>query len=187
MAKSKLRRQVPQPVRTRILIAIVYAIVTAAGNACADAAESTHAASSPTNTTPAPTCGAPLPIEQLIEQFATRWNEHQAAELDQLFTSGGELDMSSPSQGMQYGQEQNEWHAYTGQAQIEQFAKSEWTLGEHLAYSTVDEFKGGSYAVGMRATFSDGSVQELNDAKFVLGDCPATLLHVVLVADHPAH
>lgn len=187
MAKSKLRRRVARPVRTRILMAILYAIVATTGNACADAGESSHAASSPTNTTPAPTCGAPLPIEQLIEQFVTRWNEHQATELVQLFTVDGELDMSSPTQGMQYGQEQNEWTAYAGQAQIEQFAKSEWTLGEHLEYSSVDKFKGGGYAVGMRATFSDGRVQELNDAKFVLGDCETTLMHVVLVADHPAH
>lgn len=179
-----MKTQVAHPVWARIVMAFLYAIVATTGNACTDAGVSTHAASSPTSK---PTCGAPLPIEQLIEQFVTRWNEHQAAELVQLFTVDGELDMSSPTQGMQLGQEQNEWTANTGQAQIEWVAKSEWTAGEHLAYSSVDTFKGGGYAVGMRATFSDGSVQELNDAKFVLGECPATLLHVVLVADHPAH
>ena len=48
-------------------------VVLLSGNGRADASNGTHADGSPTKTTPAAACGAPLPIDQLIEQFVSSW------------------------------------------------------------------------------------------------------------------
>ncbi len=131
-------------------------------------------------------CPTARPIDQLIQQFVNLWNEHDPGDLAGLFTSDAELDMSSPSQGMQYQQQENEWTVSVGQLQIDQFAEGEWTAGERLSFSSVTSFKGGGYAVGMKAALPDGRVQILDDAKFVLDDCQAALAHVVIVATSTA-
>ncbi len=176
--------------KTRSLAAIFCAtLALLIASACSDASKNPSSASSAKNDHPTATACAelPLPIDQLIEQFVTRWNEHQATQLAQLFTNDAELDMSSPSQGTQYGQEEKKWTVSVGQTQIQHFAELEWAMGERLAFSAVDKFAGGGNAVGMKATFSDGKVQNLQDAKFVFNDCQVTLLHVVVVATSPAH
>jgi hypothetical protein len=128
----------------------------------------------------------PRSIDDLIQQFVADWNQHRAAPLVQLFTADAELDMSAPNQGTQYQSTEQEWTALVGHDQIERFAEQEWVVGEHLAFSGVKSFSGGGYAIGMKATFTDGRLQALDDAKFTYDPCQALLTHVVLVATSPA-
>ena len=128
----------------------------------------------------------PSSIDQLIQQFVAGWNQHQAARLVQLFTDDAELDMSMASQGTQYEQSEQQWTVSVGHKQIEAFAAQQWGVGERLAFSTVEKFSGGGYAIGMKATFSDGRVQDMSDAKFADDPCYGLLSHAVIVAVSPA-
>ncbi|MGH7764019.1 MAG: hypothetical protein ACREOM_06340 [Candidatus Dormibacteraceae bacterium] len=146
-----------------------------------------RAVSSPTSQIMSNACVAePSPIDQVIQQFVADWNQHQADPVVRLFSDDAELDMSAASQGTQNERSEQRWTVSVGQSRIQAFAEQQWGLGEQLAFSSVESFSGGGYAIGMKATFADGRKQAMSEAKFAYDSCPALLSHVVIVAASPA-
>ena len=140
------------------------------------------------NTTAALSCG-PKDATVAVQHFFASWNGRQVAALDKLLnfnTAKSEgFQMSAKDQGAK-PPINAQWTTAVTSPSLNDFASAQWRLGSRLSYERVETFVGGANAVGTKATFADGSVQPMSEAKFGF-DCNArAFTHVVIIAPKPA-
>jgi hypothetical protein len=124
-------------------------------------------------------------VKAAISGFFDAWNHHDAAALGRLFTANGILDMATKHQDTLH---RHVWASASGRGMIAAFAERQWRLGEKLSYRGLTAgFNGGAaggggYASNVRASFADGTVQPMVEAKFAYGCASHAFTHVVIVS-----
>jgi len=127
-------------------------------------------------------------IKGAISRFFGAWNHRDAAALGRLFTVDGVLDMATKHQDTLAG---GGWASVGGTSArlaVAAFAERQWRLGEKLSYRgmTIDlnggEGGDGGFANKVLASFADGTVQPMSEAKFVYGCAGQAFVHVVIVS-----
>jgi hypothetical protein len=128
-------------------------------------------------------------IKAAIAHFFDAWNHRQAAALGRLFTVDGVLDMTTKHQGLQW----HEWASVGGpggRRLIADFAKRQWRLGEKLSNRGISAElggeEGGDGLADVMASFADGTVQPMAEAKFIYDCAGQGFAHVVIVAEKAA-
>jgi hypothetical protein len=146
-------------------------------------------APSAVSSTPAAIVCTRAEVKAAISHFFGAWNHRDAAALGRLFTVDGVLDMATKHQDTVTG---HDWASAGGRGMIAAFAERQWRLGEKLSYRglTIDLNGGvagdGGYANNVLASFTDGTVQPMDEAKFIYGCASHTFAHVVIVSAKPA-
>lgn len=157
----------------------------------------TSRASSPATTTATsgalPTASAqPLScdkasISRAVLTFLHAWNAGDMTSLHRGITHDASINISTKVQGAS----ESNADAYTettGWDQIRRFALRQHALGQRFSFDRLRSAGGqGTYAVGMRAAYADGSTQKFGDSKFAYTCEAAALYRVVLVASTPAN
>jgi ketosteroid isomerase-like protein len=118
-------------------------------------------------------------IKAAIRSFFDAWDHRDAAALGRLFTADGVLDMATKHQDTIAGQG---WASAGGRGVIAAFAERQWRLGEKLSYHGMTMFGDGGYAGSVVASFADGTVQPMDEAKFAYGCASHAFAHVVIVS-----
>ncbi len=123
-------------------------------------------------------------VKAAISGFFDAWNRRDAAALGRLFTVDAVLDMATKHQDTLTGQG---WASASGRAMIAAFAQRQWHLGEKLSYRGLtigfDGVAGnGGYAANVLASFADGTVQPMTEAKFAYRCAGHAFAHVVIVS-----
>src|SRR5215831_16814419 len=127
-------------------------------------------------------------VKAAISGFFDAWNHQDAAALGRLFTADGALDMATKHQDTLH---RGEWAGIGGlgaRGAIAAFAGRQWRLGEKLSYRGMSIILNGGadadggYAGNVRASFADGTVQPMEEAKFVYSCAGHALAHVVIVS-----
>jgi hypothetical protein len=109
-----------------------------------------------------------------ISRFFADWNHRDAAALGRLFTADGLLDMATKHQDTLH---KHMWASVGGlgaRRLIAAFAERQWRLGEMLSYRG-----GGTRTV---ARFADGTVQHMEETKFVYDCAGHVFAHVVIIS-----
>jgi hypothetical protein len=119
-----------------------------------------------------------------ISGFFQAWNRRDTAALGRLFTVDGVLDMATKDQDTLTGQG---WASASGRGMIAAFAQRQWRLGEKLSYrGLMIGFNGaagnGGYASNVLASFADGKMQPMTEAKFAYRCTGHAFAHVVIVS-----
>jgi len=110
-----------------------------------------------------------------ISRFFDAWNHRNAAALGRLFTADGVLDMATKHQDTLHG---HDWASVGGlgaRRMIAAFAERQWRLGEKLSYRD-----GGGRDVVAR--FADGTVQPMEETKFIYDCARQGFAHVVIIS-----
>jgi hypothetical protein len=142
------------------------------------------ARSGPSGTPAAGVCTRPE-IKAAISHFFDAWNHHDAAALGWLFTADGVLDMATKHQDTLTG---HEWASAGGRRMIAAFAERQWRLGEKLSYRGVRiDLNGGAagdggFAGHVVASFADGTVQPMDEAKFAYSCAIHSFTHVEITS-----
>jgi hypothetical protein len=125
-------------------------------------------------------------ISQAVVAFLHAWNAGDMASLHSGITRDASINIPTMVQGAS-GSKADAYTEATGWKQIRRFALRQHAVGQRFSFDALRLVSGlGAYAVGMRATYADGSTQKMIDSKFAY-TCGAAALHrVVLVASTPA-
>lgn len=81
-----------------------------------------------------------------------------------------------------------QWTDVSGRKAIETFAEMQWRLGERLSYHGMTVYppdyggQGGAEVDQVMAQFLDGSVQQVEEAKFNYSCLDSSLTHVVVIS-----
>jgi hypothetical protein len=142
------------------------------------------------SSTPAADMCTRAEVRAAISDFFDAWNHHDAATLGRLFTVDGVLDMATKHQDTLNGQGWASAGGLGARGMIAAFAERQWRLGEKLSYRgiTVGLNSGASgdggygYADNVVASFADGAVQPMSEAKFAYGCAAHAFAHVVIVS-----
>lgn len=146
------------------------------------------AARSAISSTPAASVCTRAEVWSAISGFFDAWNHHDAAALGRLFTVDGVLDMATKHQDTLTGQGWASVGGLGARGMIAAFAERQWRLGEKLSYRGVTAgLNGGAagdggYAGNVVASFADGAVQPMSEAKFAYGCAAHAFAHVVIVS-----
>jgi hypothetical protein len=128
-------------------------------------------------------------VKAAISRFFGAWNHHAAPALGRLFTVDGVLDMATKHQDTLTG---HAWASVGGRGMIAAFAGRQWRLGEKLSYRgmTIDlngDVAGdGGFAGNVLASFADGTVQPMDEAKFIYGCASHAFMHVEITSARAA-
>jgi hypothetical protein len=74
------------------------------------------------------------------------------------------------------------WASAGGREMIAAFAERQWRLGENLSYHGMTMFGDGGYVGSVVASFADGTMQPMAEAKFAYGCASHAFVHVVIVS-----
>ena len=125
-------------------------------------------------------------ISHAVIAFLHAWNAGDMTSLHRSVTREASINISTKVQGAS-GSNLDAYTETTGWDQIRRFALRQHALGQRFSFDTLRSASGqGAYAVGMRATYADGSTQTFVDSKFAYTCGTAALHRVVLVASAPA-
>lgn len=178
-----LTRRRGQAAATRLVVfpALILFLVGCTGSSghpsrAGSPAAAEHRAASPT---PAARVCTGAEIKAAIRSFFEAWDHRDAAALARLFTADGVLDMATKRQDTLHG---HVWASAGGRGMIAAFAGRQWLLGEKLSYRGLTTGLNGSYASNVRASFADGTVQPMTEAKFAYGCASHAFAHVVIVS-----
>jgi len=139
--------------------------------------DSPRASATPASTTPDCTDAN---SNAALRSFVRAWNSHDERELSNLLAANAELDMSTERQRALPPARGGAYTSREGTDAIIRFVHARWRLGERLSFERGAPFPGGVLAVGMLATFADGSFQHMVEAKFAM-DCPRqSFKHIVI-------
>jgi hypothetical protein len=134
---------------------------------------------------PASSCDASV-INDAIERFVRAWNRNDAITLKEMLTPIATLAVSGQHQGTAFGEGKSS-PSLAGWEDIGPFVESQHDLGQRLSYERLQVLdRTGAYAVGMQATYADGSRQMMRDAKFVFSCAEQAFERMVLIARAPA-
>ncbi len=142
------------------------------------------AAPSAASSAPAASVCTRAAVKAAISGFFDAWNHHDAAALGRLFTANGILDMAAKHQDTLH---RHAWASASGRAMIAAFAGRQWRRGEKLSHRGLTAglnggAAGGGYASNVRASFADGTVQPMAEAKFAYGCASHAFTHVVIIS-----
>jgi hypothetical protein len=167
------------------VLALTFSVIGCTGSAGTRAAPDRDVASG----TPAASVCTRAGIKAAISHFFGAWNHRDAAALERLFTVDGVLDMTTKHQGLQT----HEWASVGGpggRRRIADFARRQWRLGEKLSNRGISVElggeEGGDGIADVMASFADGTVQPIVEAKFIYDCSGQGFAHVVIVAEKAA-
>jgi hypothetical protein len=158
--------------------AIVIAAVVVGAGSRGHSNPATPSAFSPS---PAPTCSGGESATALRD-FVRGWNRRDGGALAAALTPTTELDMSTPAQRALPPAVHGGLTSSQGIQPILRFVRAQWRYGEALSYTGVRSFAGGVNAIGLTATFADGSRQRMSEGKFVYDCAQAGFTHIVIVS-----
>jgi hypothetical protein len=165
------------------VLALTFSVIGYTGSAGTRASTERGVASG----TPAASVCTRAGIKAAISHFFDAWNHRDAAALGRLFTVDGVLDMTTKHQGLKW----HEWASVGGpggRRLIADFARRQWRLGEKLSNRgisvTLNDVNGG--LADVMASFADGTVQPMAEAKFIYDCARQGFAHVVIVAEKAA-
>jgi hypothetical protein len=175
--------------RSVVLVVVGMALAACTGNGGTSVPAESPSSETMPNVTTTPTCGL-QEATAAVQRFFAAWNGRRVAALDKLFDFNTEksegFQMSAKDQGAK-PPTNDQWTTAVTAPSLNEFASAQWGLGSKLSYESVQTFVGGANALDTKATFADGSVQPMSEAKFGF-DCNARAFsHVVIIAPTPAH